>query len=276
MPKLNIQSLERPMIMGILNVTPDSFSDGGRFQTIDNAMYQAEKMLQDGADILDIGGESTRPGAAEVSVAEEIDRVIPVIEKLKRNFNCFVSLDTSKAEVMAEGIKSDIDLINDVCALTQPNAIEIAAGCDLPICLMHMQGTPRSMQLSPSYDDLIQDIKSFFNVRIAECEKLGISKQRLILDPGFGFGKSLEHNFQLLNNLDEFLALDLPILAGLSRKSMLGKLLDIETDKRINASVVAATLAMTKGANIIRVHDVAETKQAVSLFNAMKNGVLSE
>lgn len=276
MSKSTFKLLNRPMIMGILNVTPDSFSDGGRFQTIDNALYQAEKMLREGADILDIGGESTRPGAAKVSVSQELDRVIPVIEKLKSNFDCRISLDTSKAEVMLEGVKANIDIINDVCALTQPGAIEAAAECDLPICLMHMQGTPRSMQVKPNYHDLVQDIKQFFVERVQQCKAKGIEKSRLILDPGFGFGKSVAHNFKLLNEFDQFAEFGLPLLAGLSRKSMLGKLLDLDTDKRINASVVSATLAMTKGARIIRVHDVAETKQAVTLFDAVTNGVISE
>lgn len=259
--------------MGILNVTPDSFSDGGKFDVIANAIGHAKLMLEQGADIIDIGGESTRPGAPAVTEQDELQRVIPVIKALKSEFNCFISLDTSKAEVMRQGIDAGIDLINDVCALSQPNALETAASCDLPICLMHMQGTPRDMQASPSYDNLVDDIKSFFVTKIDQCEQAGINKNRIILDPGFGFGKTLADNYKLLNKLDDFQSFDLPVLAGLSRKSMLGNLLKLDTNNRTNASIVAATLAMTKGANILRVHDVKETKQAVDVYHAMTNGV---
>lgn len=262
--------------MGILNVTPDSFSDGGKFSDLTNALKQAELMLEQGADIIDIGGESTRPGAPAVSVEDEITRVIPVIEKLKAEFSCDISLDTSKAEVMRLGIEAGADLINDVCALSQPGALEVAAKSDVPVCLMHMQGTPRTMQSNPSYDDLIQDIRQFFIDKIAECEQVGIVKDRIILDPGFGFGKTLAHNYQLLERMNDFSDLGCEILAGISRKSMLGNLLNLPADKRMNASVVAATLALTKGAKIIRAHDVKETKQAIEIYNAMTYGVISE
>jgi dihydropteroate synthase len=276
MSKFTISNIQKPLVMGILNVTPDSFSDGGRFATLDSALFQAEKLIAEGADILDIGGESTRPGAPAVSEQEELERVIPVIEKIKQSMAVSISLDTSKAVVMEEGLKAGIDLINDVSALSLPGALKVAASSTVPICLMHMQGSPRTMQTNPIYNDVVADVYSFFEDKIAQCESAGIERERLVLDPGFGFGKTLGHNFELLNHLDRFGQLGLPVLAGLSRKSMLGKLLNLETEQRTNASVVAATLAMTKGAQIMRVHDVAETKQAVEVYHAMTNGVISE
>ena len=276
MNKLNLTNPSRPILMGILNVTPDSFSDGGKFSDASAALKQAELMLEQGADIIDIGGESTRPGAPAVSEQDEINRVIPVIRELKREFDCAISLDTSKAGVIEQGLEQGIDLINDVCALSQPGALAAAANSDVPVCLMHMQGTPRTMQNNPQYNDLIQDLTEFFSNKIVECEQAGIAKQRIILDPGFGFGKTLNDNYRLLNELDKFEQLGCPILAGISRKSMLGNLLDLAITERTNASVVAATLALSKGAKILRVHDVAETKQAIEIFNAMKYGVESE
>ena len=276
MNSINLLNSTRPILMGILNVTPDSFSDGGQFSDLNSALKQAELMLSQGADIIDIGGESTRPGAPEVTENNELNRVIPVIEALKTEFGCPISLDTSKAGVMQAGIDAGVDLINDVCALSQPGALQAVANSNVPVCLMHMQGTPRTMQSNPKYDDLMLNIRQFFINKLNECEKAGISPKRIIIDPGFGFGKTLAHNYQLLNELDKFSDLACPILAGLSRKSMLGNLLNLPADKRTNASVVAATLALTKGANILRVHDVKETKQAIELFNAMTDGVISE
>jgi len=273
MPQLNLTNPSRPILMGILNVTPDSFSDGGQFSDQSIALKHAETMLEQGADIIDIGGESTRPGAPAVSEQDELSRVIPVIKALKKEFNCNISLDTSKAEVMKQGIDAGVDLINDVCALTQPNTLQVVSESNVPVCLMHMQGTPRTMQKNPQYDELITDIQTFFNDRIAACEQQGINKSRIILDPGFGFGKSLADNYQLLDKLDQFIKMGYPVLAGISRKSMLGNLLNLAVDERINSSVVAATLALTKGAKILRVHDVAETKQAITVFNAMTYGV---
>ncbi len=266
----------RPQIMGILNVTPDSFSDGGQFNTIDNAIRQAEQMLEDGVDIIDVGGESTRPGAPKVDVKTELSRVIPVIKKLKAEFGCVISLDTNKPEVMSEGISAGINIINDVYALSKPDALSVAAQCELPICLMHMQGNPESMQHNPTYKNVVDDVISFFEEKIRTCESAGIKKERLWIDPGFGFGKTLSDNYELLNNLDRFQVFKLPILAGLSRKSMIGNLLNIETSDRMLGSVAAATLALTKGANILRVHDVAETRQAVKIYNAMVYGVGNE
>lgn len=268
--------LSSPVIMGILNVTPDSFSDGGKFNTLDNALRQAEHMLANGAQILDIGGESTRPGSQPVDAKTECDRVIPVIKKIKSEFDCVISLDTNKAVVMAEGLAADIDVINDVCALGNPGALEVAAQTDVPICLMHMKGTPATMQVKPHYENVVEEVMDFFDQRIEACESVGINRNRLWLDPGYGFGKSLGDNYTLLQNLDRFSKYKLPILAGLSRKSMLGNLLNLETNDRMVSSVVAATLALTKGADILRVHDVEETQQAVQIYNAMVNGVGNE
>lgn len=276
MKQINLTSANRPILMGILNVTPDSFSDGGKFSTINAALQQAERMLAQGADIIDIGGESTRPGAPAVSEQDEITRVIPVIQALKQEFNCAISVDTSKAAVMQQAIDCGVDLINDVCALSQPGALAVVAQSEVPVCLMHMQGSPRTMQQNPKYDDLVQDILAFFNAKIAQCQAVGITRDRIIIDPGFGFGKTLGDNYQLLNELAQFSQLNCPILAGISRKSMLGNLLNLAMNDRANASVVAATLALTKGASIVRVHDVAETKQAIDIYNAMTHGVESE
>lgn len=276
MKQINLTSANRPILMGILNVTPDSFSDGGKFSTINAALQQAERMLAQGADIIDIGGESTRPGAPAVSEQDEITRVIPVIQALKQEFNCAISVDTSKAAVMQQAIDCGVDLINDVCALSQPGALAVVAQSEVPVCLMHMQGSPRTMQQNPKYDDLVQDILAFFNAKIAQCQAVGIARDRIIIDPGFGFGKTLGDNYQLLNELAQFSQLNCPILAGISRKSMLGNLLNLAMNDRANASVVAATLALTKGASIVRVHDVAETKQAIDIYNAMTHGVESE
>ena len=262
--------------MGILNVTPDSFSDGGEFNSLYMALKQAERMLKDGADIIDIGGESTRPGAPKVSVETELARVIPVIKKLKSEFDCVISLDTSKADVMAEGLANGINIINDVCALGQPGALEVAAQAEVPICLMHMQGTPQTMQNKPEYKNIVGEIKHFFDQKIVKCERAGIGKERLWLDPGFGFGKTLDDNYKLLGDLDQFVTYKMPILAGLSRKSMIGNLLNVETNDRMLGSVIAATLALSNGANILRVHDVAETHQAVAIYNAMNKGIINE
>ena len=262
--------------MGILNVTPDSFSDGGEFNSLNMALKQAERMLEAGAHIIDIGGESTRPGAPKVNVETELARVIPVIKKLKSEFDCVISLDTSKADVMAEGLAHGIDIINDVCALSQPRALEVAAQADVPVCLMHMQGTPQTMQNKPEYKNIVDEIKLFFNEKIADCERAGIARERIWLDPGFGFGKTLDDNYKLLGDLDQFVTYKMPVLAGLSRKSMIGNLLNVETNDRMLGSVIAATLALSKGANILRVHDVAETQQAVTIYNAMNKGIINE
>ncbi|WP_135455889.1 dihydropteroate synthase [Vibrio echinoideorum] len=263
--------LDRPHVMGILNVTPDSFSDGGEFSSLDNALLRAERMIQAGVSIIDIGGESTRPGAPEVTLEEELSRVIPAIKAIRAKFDVWISIDTSKAEVMRQAVEVGADLINDVRALQEPGALEAAANADVPVCLMHMKGQPRTMQANPSYDDVLTDVEGFLKERVEACETVGISKEKLILDPGFGFGKTIEHNYHLLAQLDKFHKLGLPILAGMSRKSMIFKLLDKAPADCMVASVTCATIAAMKGAQIIRVHDVEDTLEAMKIIEVMNN-----
>jgi len=261
--------LSTPQVMGILNVTPDSFSDGGKFAGFENALEQVQRMISDGATIIDIGGESTRPGAADVSEADELARVIPVLKAIKKRFNIVVSIDTSKAAVMSAAIAAGADIINDVRALQNDGCLTAVANSNIPVCLMHMQGLPRSMQKSPSYDDVITDIIEFFQQRIDACVSAGIARERIIIDPGFGFGKTLEQNFHLLANLSKFNQLDLPILAGLSRKSMIGNLLSRDVEQRLAGSLSTAMLAAQQGAHIIRVHDVQETVDVLKVLKAV-------
>ncbi|WP_421216691.1 dihydropteroate synthase [Aeromonas enteropelogenes] len=256
-------SLDRPHVMGILNVTPDSFSDGGNFNQLERAMAHARQMVADGATLIDIGGESTRPGAPDVSEQEELDRVLPIVERLVRECNVMISLDTSKATVMREGCKAGAHLINDVRALQEPGALLVAAEADVPVCLMHMQGQPRTMQVEPHYDDLLEEVKAFFDERIAVCEAAGIGREKLLLDPGYGFGKTLAHNYQLLAAQKELLCYGLPLLVGMSRKSMIGNLLARPVDERLAGSLTCALIGMQQGARIIRVHDVRETMDAL-------------
>lgn len=256
-------SLERPHVMGILNVTPDSFSDGGHFSQIERAMAHARQMVSDGATLIDIGGESTRPGAPDVNEQEELDRVIPVVERLVAELDVMVSLDTSKAAVMREGCKAGAHLINDVRALLEPGALAVAAEADVPVCLMHMQGQPRTMQAEPYYDDLLGEVRAFFDERIAACLAVGIRRQQLLLDPGYGFGKTLAHNYQLLAQQSKLLDYQLPLLVGMSRKSMIGNLLGRPVDDRLAGSLACALIGMQHGARIIRVHDVRETMDAL-------------
>ena len=263
--------LDRPHVMGILNVTPDSFSDGGKFNSLDNALLQAERMIQAGVSIIDIGGESTRPGAPEVSLEEELSRVIPTIKAIRAKFDVWISIDTSKPEVMREAVEAGADLINDVRALQEPGALEAAADANVPVCLMHMKGQPRTMQSTPNYDDVLKDVEDFLTERVESCEAVGISKEQLILDPGFGFGKTIEHNYHLLTHLEKFHSLGLPILAGMSRKSMIYKLLDKVPADCMVASVTCATIAAMKGAQIIRVHDVEDTLEAMKIIEVMNN-----
>ncbi|KZN47932.1 dihydropteroate synthase [Pseudoalteromonas luteoviolacea] len=274
LPRGRTLDLQSPQIMGIVNATPDSFSDGGKFYKNDSAVIQALDLLEQGASVLDIGGESTRPGATDVSLNEELDRVIPVIEAIRTQSDCVISIDTSKAEVMKQAIHAGADIINDVRALQEEGCLEVAAEfSDVPICLMHMQGQPRTMQAAPKYDHLINEIISFFETRIAACEKLGIARTRLILDPGFGFGKSLQHNFELLGKFNQFSELNMPLLAGLSRKSMFGNLLNRDTNERLAASLGGALLCAQKGAHIIRVHDVREMSDVLQVWAAANHGV---
>lgn len=272
LPRQRSLDLSRPVVMGILNLTPDSFSDGGRYNRYDAALRQAEQMLTDGAVIIDIGGESTRPGAAAVPTQEELARVVPVIETLRRQFDCVISIDTSKAVVMSAAVQAGADIINDVRALLEPDALAAAVSAQVPVCLMHMQGAPRSMQQAPQYQDVVSEVKQFLLERARACEQAGIDKQQIILDPGFGFGKSLTHNYVLLQQLQQFADCGYPLLAGMSRKSMIGQLLNIPLNERLAASVACATIAALQGARIIRVHDVKETVQAVRVVTAMQYG----
>ncbi|GGF56128.1 dihydropteroate synthase [Alteromonas lipolytica] len=259
----------QPQVMGILNVTPDSFSDGGRHNTLQAALKQAREMEQAGATIIDIGGESTRPGAPDVSLEEEIARVVPVVAALRAQSDVVISVDTSKAEVMRESLAVGADLINDVRALQEPGCKEVVAEYGAPVCLMHMQGQPRTMQAAPEYANLFGEVDQFFNEQIAACEAAGISRDKILLDPGFGFGKTLTHNYQLLHELERFHRFDMPLLVGMSRKSMIGNLTGQPVEKRLAGSLAVATIAAMKGAQIIRVHDVGETADVVKVVSYM-------
>ena len=260
--------LSFPQIMGILNFTPDSFSDSGQFFSLDKALFQVEKMLKEGATIIDIGGESTRPMAEEVSEFEELQRVIPLVEAVQKRFDCWISVDTSKAIVMQEAAKVGMDLINDIRALREPGALEIAGQLNLPTCIMHMQGQPRTMQTNPHYDDVVQDVYQFLETRTQACLDAGIAKENIIWDMGFGFGKTVQHNYKLLQQLAQFCKSGYPILAGLSRKSMIGAVLDKPVTERVVGSVAGALIAAQNGATILRVHDVAVTADALKVWQA--------
>ena len=260
--------LSFPQIMGILNFTPDSFSDSGQFFSLDKALFQVEKMLKEGATIIDIGGESTRPMAEEVPETEELQRVIPLVEAVRKRFDCWISVDTSKAMVMQEAAKVGMDLINDIRALREPGALEIAGQLNLPTCIMHMQGQPRTMQTNPHYDDVVQDVYQFLETRTQVCLEAGIAKENIIWDMGFGFGKTVQHNYKLLQQLALFCKSGYPILAGLSRKSMIGAVLDKPVTERVVGSVAGALIAAQNGATILRVHDVAETADALKVWQA--------
>lgn len=255
--------------MGILNVTPDSFSDGGDFFSPDKALEHARAMAQAGADLIDVGGESTRPGAQPVTAQEEIDRVAPVIEALHRELPLPISIDTSKPEVMRAAVAAGAGFINDVRALREEGALDAAAHLNVPVCLMHMQGEPRTMQQNPRYDDVVSEVCEFLRTRIEACARAGIPTSRLVIDPGFGFGKRLEHNIELLRGLARFRALGAPVLVGLSRKSMIGQALGLPLERRLQASVALALMAVERGARIVRVHDVAPTVEALRLWSVV-------
>lgn len=261
--------LTSPKIMGILNFTPDSFSDSGKFFTLDKALFQVEKMLNDGAEIIDIGGESTRPNAEIITQEEELNRVVPLVEAVRKRFDCLISVDSSKAEVFRQSAQVGADILNDIRALQEPNALDTAAELGLPVCLMHMQGTPQTMQQQPDYEDVVEEVGDFLNQRIFACLTAGIPKEHIILDVGFGFGKTVQHNYQLLKHLNVFAQSGYPVLAGLSRKSMIGAVLDKPVDQRVIGSVAGALLAVQNGAKILRVHDVAETADALKIWRAM-------
>ena len=281
MPDLRLQCRDKvldlscPAIMGIVNLTPDSFSDGGQLYT-GNRLNQSktlsaiEKMLNDGADIIDLGGESTRPGAAEVPEQQELERVLPILELVLDRFDALVSVDTSTAIVIREASVKGAHLINDVRALTRDDALEAAAQSGLPVCLMHMQNQPQTMQIEPVYQDVAAEVIAFLMTRKQDCIDAGIAAEQIVLDPGFGFGKSLTHNLTLFNAIDQFVASGHPVLVGVSRKAMIGQILGIEqTDQRVIGSVMMAVLAAQRGATILRVHDVLETRQAIDIWRAI-------
>jgi len=258
--------LAEPKIMGILNVTPDSFSDGGQYADIDKAFLHAQTMIEQGASIIDVGGESTRPGANDVLLNEELDRILPIIERIKNELDCWISIDTSKAVVMSEAVKAGVDIINDVRALQEEGALLAAVKANVPVCLMHMQGQPRSMQQAPDYEDVVAEVKCFLNERSLQCIKAGVKRENIIIDLGFGFGKSLPHNFDLLRATQQFIDLGFPVLTGVSRKSMFGQLLNRDINSRLAGSLAGAMIAMQQGSKIIRVHDVAETVDVMKVL----------
>lgn len=264
---------DRPVVMGVLNVTPDSFSDGGRYASVDAAVRQALAMCADGADIIDIGGESTRPGATPVSVTQELDRVIPVLEHLRGRVDAIVSVDTSQPEIITAAAAAGADMINDVRALRQPGALQAAAETNLAVCLMHMQGTPATMQDAPHYTNVVAEVRQFLQDRAAACVDAGIGRDRIVVDPGFGFGKTLKHNLALLASIDQLGQSGVPVLVGVSRKSMFGALLgDRSTAQRLPASLAAAVMAVQQGAAIIRTHDVWQTADALAVSQAINEG----
>ncbi len=267
--------MTRPLVMGVLNTTPDSFSDGGTLfrgdgLSLELVMARAEGMVEAGAAILDVGGESTRPGAAPVSLQQEMDRVLPVVEAIASQLDVVISVDTSSPTLMQAAAAAGVGLINDVRALQRDGALMAAAASGLPVCLMHMRGEPGSMQESPSYSNVVLEVTEWLLARVAACREAGIDDSRILLDPGFGFGKTVEHNLQLLENLDRLAECGFPLLAGLSRKSLIGKLIGREVDQRMPASVALAVLAANKGAHIIRTHDVAETVDALAMVHATR------
>lgn len=253
--------------MGILNITPDSFSDGGQYLTLDEALKRAHQMIEEGVDIIDIGGESTRPGSEPVSADEELKRIMPIIEALKKKSDIAISVDTYKPQVMKAVIDLDVAMINDVYALSQPGAIDTIKHSNVGICLMHMQGTPKTMQVNPHYTNVVSEVKLFLDARVKHLISEGIDKSRMILDPGFGFGKTFEHNIALLQNLESFESIELPLLVGLSRKSFIRKILNDDYDDHLSGSISAAIFSVIKGAKILRVHDVKETKSALKIIN---------
>jgi dihydropteroate synthase len=263
--------LSRPQVMGILNITPDSFSDGGVFFAQEQAVAHARRMVEEGAAIIDVGGESTRPGASPVPVEEELRRVIPVIEALRKVLAVPLSIDTRRPEVMQAAVAAGAGLINDVNALQAPGAVELAAQLGVPVCLMHMQGIPESMQQQPEYRDVVTEVRDFLTTRASLCMQHGIARELILLDPGFGFGKTTQHNLLLLQHLEQLVATGFSVLAGLSRKSMIGQILGLAVDQRLYPGIALAVLAVWKGAAIVRCHDVRETREAILMCQAVRD-----
>jgi dihydropteroate synthase len=261
--------MTRPQVMGIVNVTPDSFSDGGKYSSVDLAVEHALQLIAEGADILDIGGESTRPGADPVGLEEELRRVIPVIEALSKVTTVPISIDTYKPEVMRAAIDAGADIVNDICALREDGALEIVANSNAGVCLMHMQGIPQTMQINPQYTDVVSEVKQFLADRVEACLAHGIARERIMLDPGFGFGKTTAHNVTLIQHLDSFVELGFPLLVGLSRKSVLGRIAGGDEQQRLHAGLAASVISVMKGAKIVRVHDVKATVDALKVVAAV-------
>ena len=260
---------EKPLVMGVLNVTPDSFSDGGQHASVTSAFDHAQQMINEGAAIIDVGGESTRPGASAVSTQQELDRVIPVIEKIAANLDCVISLDSSCPQVMQAAAQAGASLLNDVRAFQREGALQVAAKTGLPVCLMHMRGEPKTMQQQPHYDSVVDEVQAFLLARVEACLEAGIERNKIIIDPGFGFGKTLDDNLQLLESLAQLKVLGLPLLVGMSRKSMIGAILNNETSERLYGGLALAAIAVGQGANIIRTHDVGPTCDAVAVAYAV-------
>ena len=263
--------LTRAHVMGILNVTPDSFSDGGRYTSLERALLRAQEMVAAGASIIDIGGESTRPGAASVSAQQELDRVAPLVEKIASECDVIISVDTSTPAVIRESARLGAGMINDVRALQRDGALEAAAATSLPVCLMHMRGEPQTMQESPQYHDIAAEVSAFLQERIQACVQAGIAVERIVLDPGFGFAKNTQHNYELFKRLPELLDLQRPLLVGVSRKSMIGNILQQPVEQRLYGSLALAVMALERGAKILRVHDVAQTMDVLKIFNAVQS-----
>ena len=264
---------EKPLVMGVLNVTPDSFSDGGQHASVTSAFDHAQQMINEGAAIIDVGGESTRPGASPVSTQQELDRVIPVIEKIAANLDCVISLDSSCPHVMEAAAQAGASLLNDVRAFQREGALQVAAKTGLPVCLMHMRGEPKTMQQQPHYDSVVDEVQAFLLARVEACLAAGIERNKIIIDPGFGFGKTLDHNLQLLESLAQLKELGLPLLVGMSRKSMIGAILNNETSERLYGGLALAAIAVRQGANIIRTHDVGPTSDAVAVAYAVSASI---
>lgn len=263
--------LSKPKIMGVLNITPDSFSDGGKYQSLDHVLSACEKMIDEGASIIDVGGESTKPGSSPIEAGIQIDRVIPVIQSIKKNFDTIVSVDTGDPVVMREAIKNGAEIVNDVYALKNTGAMDFLSGENKAICLMHMKGSPSTMQENPVYDDLMSEIKDFLEERINFCLRAGKNRESLIIDPGFGFGKTLRHNILLLKNIEQLKYLKVPICIGISRKSFIGKITNKTINERLYGSLGATLIALQNGANIIRTHDVGPTTDIINLYNSLNN-----
>ena len=263
--------LSKPKIVGVLNITPDSFSDGGKYQSLDHALSACEKMIDEGASIIDVGGESTKPGSSPIEAGIQIDRVIPVIQSIKKNFDTIVSVDTGDPVVMREAIKNGAEIVNDVYALKNTVDMDFLSGENKAICLMHMKGSPSTMQENPVYDDLMTEIKDFLEERINFCLRAGKNRESLIIDPGFGFGKTLRHNILLLKNIEQLKYLKVPICIGISRKSFIGKITNKTINERLYGSLGATLIALQNGANIIRTHDVGPTKDIINLYNSLNN-----